>query len=214
MSHKFYQELYAFFEERKGQKFPRSKEFVSEEGIVVYVRANNRIVPGTNVWENAMVLSRVDVDPAKRGQGLFRDFLVHFVAQCHTLGYDAMWVDQVHNEMLREVLLRNGFVRVPGSAEGEYNFRRPAFEKEAEPEAEDTALYAICDNHHNRYITALVGPDIRTDESLDRAMLITGRDLALQVRDSLRGPQSTRYGITVVLLHAGNKGEVTGRAFR
>jgi GNAT superfamily N-acetyltransferase len=181
-------------------QLPRSEEFKCSQ-FRIYLRAGRRLEPEGRTFIPAITVASIDVAARLRGQGFFRTLLSWLENRAAALGYFAVFVDQVHSEILQESLPRNGYIRVASTDALEYIYWKPITPVGAVPPATtDLNMYAISDNHTNRYITALVGPDIRSSTNIQKAMLITGRKLAEEVRDSLRGPQSTRYGVVVVVM--------------
>lgn len=183
-----------------GSQIPRSEEFKCSQ-FRIYLRAGRRLEPEGRTFIPAITVASIDVAERLRGQGFFRTLLAWLENRATVLGYHAVFVDQVHSPILQESLPRNGYIRVASTDAMEYIFWKhiTPINVDVEP-TEDLNVYAISDNHTNRYISALVGPDIRTTTDIQKAMLTTGRKLANEVRDSLRGPQSTRYGVVVVVM--------------
>lgn len=184
-----------------GAQIPKSVEYRCSQ-FRVYLRAGRRLEPEGRKFIPAITVASIDVAAKQRNKGVFRTLLAWLENRASALGYGAVFVDQVHSNILLESLPRSGYVRVASTDELEYIFWKPVEQQvpqDVEP-VEDLNVYAISDTHANRYISALVGPDIRTTANIQKAMLTTGRQLAEAVRDSLRGPQSTRYCVVPVVL--------------
>jgi hypothetical protein len=189
--------------QQKDAVIPRSKEF-NDSGITFYISAGRRWNHELGDVERAVSVVRVVVNEVSRGKGVFREFMKWMEDAASRISYQAVYVNQVHSEILQESLPRNGYVRDPSTDPLEHVYRKTVGTRKSEPESpvdvEDLNVYAISDVHAHRYITALVGPDIRTSTDIQKAMLTTGRQLAEAVRDSLRGPQSTRYAVVPVVM--------------
>lgn len=189
---------------------PRSKEF-NDSGITFYISAGRRWNHELGDVERAVSVVRVVVNEVSRGKGVFREFLNWMEDAAGRLSYNAVYVNQVHSEILQESLPRNGYVRDPSTDPMEHVYRKavmPPEESNLESTVivEDLNVYAIADTRSNRYIAALIGPDIRTTDNIQKAMLTTGRPMVEAVRDSLRGPQSTVHAVVPVVMF-GNEGE-------
>lgn len=197
--------------QQKDAVIPRSKEF-NDSGMTFYIRAGRRWNTAQGEIERAVSIARVDVNEVSRGKGVFTEFRLWMEDTAQRLTYNAVYVDQVHSEILQASLPRNGYVRDLSTDPMEHIYRKailtPA-ETGAEPVvnvvAEDLNVYAIADTRSNRYIAALIGPDIRTTGNIQKAMLITGRQMVEAVRDSLRGPQSTIHAVVPVVIFEGNR---------
>jgi hypothetical protein len=194
--------------QQHGAVIARSKEF-NDSGLTFYIRAGRRWDHVAQDIEQAITIVRVDLATANRGKGVFREFRLWMEDVASRMAFTAVYVDQVHSEILQESLPRNGYERDHTTDPCEHIYRKailsPAAVACADVEVEDLNVFAISDTSTNRYISALVGPEIRTAYKIQKAMLITGRELAEAVRDSLRGPQSTRYFVVAVALFEGNR---------
>lgn len=179
-------------------QIPRSVEFKCSQ-FRIYLRAGRRLEPEGRTFIPAITVASIDVAERLRGTGFFRTLLAWLENRASALGYHAVFVDQVHSPILKKSLPRNGYIRVASTDPCEYIFWKPITPvgSVAEP-AEDYDGFAIVDGAKNEYLTAFVGADIRTHHSIQKAMVITGRALAHEVRDSIRGPQSTRYTIVQI----------------
>lgn len=192
-----------------GAVIPRSKEF-NDSGMTFYIRAGRRWNNESAGVEQAISVARVDVAEVCRGKGVFREFLNWMEDAASRHSFAAVYVDQVHSEILHECLPRNGYVRDTSTDPMEYIYRKPVLPTEETHLActiiaEDLNVYAIADTRSNRYIAALIGPDIRTTDNIQKAMLTTGRQMVEAVRDSLRGSQSTIHAVVPVVIFEGNR---------
>lgn len=179
-------------------QLPKSVEFKCSQ-FRIYLRAGRRLEPEGRTFIPAISVASIDVAARLRGNGFFRTLLSWLENRATALGYFAVFVDQVNSEILQQSLPRNGYTRVASTDALEYIFWKPVTPVGAVPPAtEDETVCAIYDGANKTYITALVGPNIRSDAEIQKAMLIKGRPLAHEVRDSLRGPQSTRYTVVQV----------------
>jgi hypothetical protein len=195
-------EIEEWLRQQVDQQIPRSQEFRSRQ-FTVYMRAGRRLEPEGRAFIPAITVARIDVNAKQRNTGVFRTLLAWLENRAKVIGYGAVFVDQVHSPILVESLPRNGYIRVASTDPCEYIFWKhivSVLDLDDASEQEDLNVYAISDRHTNRYITALVGPDIRTSTDIQKAMLTTGRKLAEAVRDSLRGPDSTRYYVVPVVM--------------
>lgn len=186
--------------QQKDAVIPRSKEF-NDSGMTFYIRAGRRWNTAQGEIERAVSIARVDVNEVSRGKGVFTEFRLWMEDTAQRLKYNAVYVDQVHSEILQASLPRHGYVRDRSTDPMEHIYRKSVDPEEIAEQAapvEDYAGFAIYDGANKTYVTALVGPHIRSHEEIHKAMLITGRALAHEVRDSLRGPQSTRYHVVQV----------------
>nr|DAF93527.1 MAG TPA: acetyltransferase [Myoviridae sp. ctshb19] len=181
----FYQALYAFFgscTKTAGARpfMPRSQEFSCKE-MVVYVRATPRFNPETYVYEKALVIARVDVQPEFRGQKIFRDFVKHMEAQAHAHGYAAIYVDQVHSDVLKECLPRYGFVRQTNTDPGEYIYRKTVHSESPEipvPEQVEENLYMIRENRSMEYVAFIARGEIGSTKDGRKAMHFRSEEIA------------------------------------
>lgn len=186
--------------QQKDAVIPRSKEF-NDSGMTFYIRAGRRWNTAQGEIERAVSIARVDVNEVSRGKGVFTEFRLWMEDTAQRLKYNAVYVDQVHSEILQASLPRHGYVRDRSTDPMEHIYRKSVDPEEIAEQAapvEDYDGFAIYDGANKTYVTALVGPHIRSHEEIHKAMLITGRALAHEVRDSLRGPQSTRYRVVQV----------------
>lgn len=186
--------------QQKDAVIPRSKEF-NDSGMTFYIRAGRRWNTAQGEIERAVSIARVDVNEVSRGKGVFTEFRLWMEDMAQRLKYNAVYVDQVHSEILQASLPRHGYVRDRSTDPMEHIYRKSVDPEEIAEQAapvEDYDGFAIYDGANKTYVTALVGPHIRSHEEIHKAMLITGRALAHEVRDSLRGPQSTRYHVVQV----------------
>lgn len=186
--------------QQKDAVIPRSKEF-NDSGMTFYIRAGRRWNTAQGEIERAVSIARVDVNEVSRGKGVFTEFRLWMEDMAQRLKYNAVYVDQVHSEILQAALPRHGYVRDRSTDPMEHIYRKSVDPEEIAEQAapvEDYDGFAIYDGANKTYVTALVGPHIRSHEEIHKAMLITGRALAHEVRDSLRGPQSTRYHVVQV----------------
>lgn len=198
----------AWLRQQHGAIIARSKEF-NDSGLTFYIRAGRRWDHVAQDIEQAITIVRVDLETANRGKGVFREFRLWMEDAASRMAFTAVYVDQVHSEILQESLPRNGYERDHTTDPCEHIYRKsilsPAAVACADAEVEDLNVFAIADTRSNRYIAALIGPDIRTTGNIQKAMLITGRQMVEAVRDSLRGPQSTIHAVVAVALFEGNR---------
>lgn len=185
--------------QQKDAVIPRSKEF-NDSGMTFYIRAGRRWNTAQGEIERAVSISRVAVSPVSQNKGVFTEFRLWMEDAALRMAYNAVYVDQVHSEILQATLPRHGYVRDRSTDPMEHIYRKavgPDAIAETEP-VEDCDGYVIYDGANKTYITALVGPSIRSHQEIHKAMVIKGRALAHEVRDSLRGPQSTRYHVVQI----------------
>uniref|UniRef100_A0AB39CDK9 N-acetyltransferase domain-containing protein n=1 Tax=Pseudomonas phage HRDY3 TaxID=3236930 RepID=A0AB39CDK9_9VIRU len=180
----FYQALYQFFGENAGKPIPRSREFSCPE-MTVYVRATPRLNHETRKFERAMVIARVDVQPALRGKKYFRDFMNHMAAQAYAHDYQAIYVDQVHSEVLLECLPRYGFIRQTGTDPCEHNFRKsvhidltPEVPETPAPEQVEEHLYMIRENRTMQYVAYVAKHEIGVTPEGRKAMHFRSEEIA------------------------------------
>jgi len=203
----FYQALFKFFEESgkpkagNGRQFiPRSREFSCTE-MTVYVRATPRINQETRLYEKALVIARVDVQPELRGKKYFRDFLKHMDAQAYANGYNAIYVDQVHSDVLRECLPRYGFVRQTGTDPNEYIYRKAVrFDVAEQEEPEEHHLWMIRENRSMRYLSFVnaQGAPVTTSKGM-RAIHYRCEETAQVMRDALQERASPGVSYSVIV---------------
>lgn len=181
----FYQALYAFFgscTEAVGarQFMPRSREFSCKE-MVVYVRATPRVNHETRTYEKALVVARVDVQPEFRGKKYFRGFIQHMEAQARAHGYAAIYVDQVHSDVLKECLPRYGFVRQTNTDPCEYIYRKTVHSESPEipaPEPVEETLYMIRENRSMEYVAYIARGEIGSTKEGRKAMHFRSEEIA------------------------------------
>jgi predicted GNAT family N-acyltransferase len=187
----FYQKLFKFFEEggksktAAGRQFiPVSREFSCAE-MTVYVRATPRVNHETHQYEKALVIARVDVQPEFRGKKYFRDFMKHMDAQAYANGYAAIYVDQVHSDVLKECLPRYGFIRCTSTAPGERIYRKAVRVDVAEDiqarmpeEPAEEPMWMIRENRTMQYVAFVSKYEVGVTKEGRKAMHFRSEEIA------------------------------------
>ena len=97
------EQLVEFISDSDKKKFGNSK-WISDDVMQVYVRKGYHLIFGKT--HTCLDLANVTVIESKQGQGLWRNFL----AEAHSLNpWEATYVECVHNQILAQSLLRNGW---------------------------------------------------------------------------------------------------------
>lgn len=89
-------------------------EWIAEKNIRVYIRRSVRYINGKMV--PALDIGSVEVDEDKRGQKVFTRFLTRFEAAAKAL-QRIVYVESILEPRLYDFLLKNGYARVPNTAD-------------------------------------------------------------------------------------------------
>lgn len=101
-------DVIAFLKRQNASRLPRSQDFRLGH-VAVYLRAGNRpvLTDGKIDCVSVVAVARIDVKP--QGAGHFKAFIQELEAVAPTLGYAYCRFEQVHNEDLQRMLLKNGY---------------------------------------------------------------------------------------------------------
>lgn len=202
------EEIDAWLNPNNHQIISHSKEFRVEQGdktiVTLYLRAGKRPFGNMeNRHEYELTLSRVDIHPDHQNQGLFRCLLAELNNMALVWRYTTMHVECVHSPLLQQKLPEYGFKRVEYYED--HHYRRPIDWVKNQPvpvediQEEIEPHFAITNRYTGHHISGFVGSEIRTSINIDKAMTIVGRELAMEMRDSLRGPDSDVWQLTGIV---------------